>query len=139
MTRWILGAALVLTVLGVAPRAHALYCQGRIVRTGWSPARVRQLCGDPASITPSVVERSRTVHQRVANGVVVSDTITVRVQIETWVYDFGPRRFMQELIFEDGRLARIDALGYGTPGGREARVQARRDRRLCGMVRVRRR
>ena len=35
------------------------------------------------------------------------------VRMETWVYDFGPNRFMKELQFVDGHLKRIDSLGRG--------------------------
>ena len=35
------------------------------------------------------------------------------VQIEEWVYNFGPQRFMQLLRFEDGRLKQIQDLASG--------------------------
>ena len=39
---------------------------------------------------------------------------TVQVVIEEWVYNFGSTRFMQLLIFEDGKLREVKDLGYGS-------------------------
>ena len=33
---------------------------------------------------------------------------TVEVPIEEWIYDFGPRRFLQHLLFEQGRLVHVE-------------------------------
>jgi hypothetical protein len=33
----------------------------------------------------------------------------VEVAIEEWVYDFGTRRFLQHLTFEQGRLVRVES------------------------------
>lgn len=96
--------------------AQALHCQGRIVSTGDSPARVRSLCGEPTDIAQRTESRSRTVVRRGPGGSVISDSIAVSVLVEQWTYDFGPSRFVRVLVFEDGRLIRIDTLGYGTPG-----------------------
>jgi hypothetical protein len=98
---------------GFEAGAEAFYCQNRLVIVGDAQARVRSLCGDPASISERVVSRTQRVYVRV-NGAVVADEITVSEVIEFWVYDFGPRRFMQELQFSSGRLRSIEALGYGT-------------------------
>lgn len=35
------------------------------------------------------------------------------VVVEEWIYNFGPRQFMQSLIFENGILTEIRRLGYG--------------------------
>ncbi len=119
-------AALVLALgaLG-ASSARAMSCQNRLVTVGDAPARVRALCGEPASLTARVEQRSVTVHRRAASGVIVSETISVTVTVERWVYDFGPQRFMRELVFEDGRLLAIHTLGYGTVASREARAPLR--------------
>jgi hypothetical protein len=37
----------------------------------------------------------------------------VFVQVEEWVYNFGPTQFMQLLVFEEGRLVKIQNLDYG--------------------------
>lgn len=114
---------LALGALG-ASSARAMSCQNRLVRVGDAPARVRSLCGEPADVTTRVEQRSVTVHRRAASGVIVSETISVAVTVERWVYDFGPQRLMRELLFEDGRLQTIQTLGYGT-ATREARAPLR--------------
>jgi len=35
------------------------------------------------------------------------------VRVEVWIYDFGPQAFSRRLEFEDGKLRRIIAGGYG--------------------------
>jgi hypothetical protein len=37
----------------------------------------------------------------------------VPVNVEEWLYNFGPQYFMQLLRFENGRLVEIRNLGYG--------------------------
>ena len=39
--------------------------------------------------------------------------LTQEVIITEYVYNFGPRKFMQRLIFEGGVLERIETIGYG--------------------------
>ncbi len=120
MNRPLLATLVVLLCALGASRAEALSCQNRLVDLGDPAARVRSLCGDPADVSTRVEQRSVTVHRRAPNGIVVSDTVSVAVTVERWLYDFGPQRFMQELTFEDGRLRRVEALGYGTDQGRSA-------------------
>lgn len=121
MTRSIAAAALCAATLLTGSTAYAMRCDNRLVVDGDAPARVRSLCGDPADATHRVVSRSVTVHRRLSNGTIVSESVMVSVEVEVWVYDFGPRRLMRELTFEDGRLVRIRTLGYGTArGGRES-------------------
>ncbi|WP_082048073.1 DUF2845 domain-containing protein [Geoalkalibacter ferrihydriticus] len=33
--------------------------------------------------------------------------------VDEWTYNFGPRRFLLHLIFENGRLRQIETGGYG--------------------------
>jgi hypothetical protein len=37
----------------------------------------------------------------------------IEVTVEEWVYDFGPRRFMQYLTFEGGQLVAVRSGSYG--------------------------
>jgi hypothetical protein len=37
----------------------------------------------------------------------------IEVRVETWVYNFGPDRLMQKLDVEDGRVTKMETLGYG--------------------------
>ena len=96
-----------------AADARALSCQRRIVTRGDSVAKVVHLCGEPASRVDRNVMRSQTIAQRDVAGAVVYSTISVSVNVSTWVYDFGPLRLMQELTFEDGTLVNLRTLGHG--------------------------
>ncbi len=120
MIRIVAIAAFAFASLALGSEAEALSCQRRIVSHGDVMSQVQALCGDPASRTSRLAEQSRSVFQPGPGGAVIANTITVTTLVETWVYDFGPRRLMQELVFEDGRLRRIRTLSYGTPNGREA-------------------
>jgi len=103
-----------------ATTAHAMQCGNRLVRQGDASPRVREVCGEPTEIRVRVVERSRTIHRQLPDGSVISDTITVAVELEDWVYDFGPQRFVRVVTFESGQVVDIRTLGYGTPNGRPA-------------------
>lgn len=41
------------------------------------------------------------------------ERLVVEVRIEEWLYDLGPGRLLRRLVFEDGRLTRIETLGRG--------------------------
>lgn len=38
---------------------------------------------------------------------------SVLVEIETWTFDFGPQRFTQRVILEDGKVVQVERGGYG--------------------------
>jgi hypothetical protein len=107
---------IVASVSALASPASALYCNRRIVGTGDAPSYVRALCGEPASATMRIESRSQLVYGRGPSAGVAA-VITSHVQVDTWIYDFGPNRFMIELVFEDGVLGSERTLGYGTVNG----------------------
>lgn len=113
MNRILVALAFVITCLAWESSAQAMTCNNRLVAVGDAMARVRALCGEPDSVSERVVHRTRAVHRRV-NGGIITDRISVAVTLVSWVYDFGPTRFMRELVFEENRLRTIDTLGYGT-------------------------
>jgi len=114
-----LNLLLALGTLSLAASAHAdgsLRCKTRLISPGAAAYEVRSVCGTPDD-TQSRTE-SRTVRRAVsvpcATGVcsaVVDDTVTVNV--EEWIYDFGPQRFIQYLTFESGKLINIRSGNYG--------------------------
>jgi hypothetical protein len=124
MSRYLLAAVALTFTLAHDPSAHAFWCGNRTVQIGDPQIEVRSLCGEPAGVSERVVTRTVGVQQRVTRGIVVQDAVTVTVVVEIWLYDFGPRRFMQELAFEGGRVIAMEALGYGTARGREASLRA---------------
>jgi len=105
--------------VAVAASAHAdgsLRCKTRLISPGAAAYEVRSVCGTPDD-TQSRTE-SRTIRRAVsvpcATGycsAMVDETVTVNV--EEWIYDFGPQRFIQFLTFESGKLINVRSGGYG--------------------------
>jgi hypothetical protein len=108
-----LAAGVLVATLALPSSASALSCNQRIVGTGDTEAYVKSLCGEPAQVSTRTETRTVYGGHRVVDGVVVGSSRSVTVQITVWVYDFGPRRLMQELIFEEGVLRNVRTLGYG--------------------------
>ena len=105
------------TSLGLASPAHAFWCRGRLVLEGDRMPEVRANCGEPASEISRMEES--TIYsggaRRARDGSWYGGSSrTVTTQVDIWVYDFGPTRFMEELRFEDGVLRRLTRLGRGT-------------------------
>lgn len=89
-------------------------CQRRVVSRGDSQARVLQYCGTPETKTERVIQNSSSLLVPIAGGGFAVQAQTVSVLQERWVYNFGPRRLMRELTFQDGIIIRIRTLGYGS-------------------------
>ena len=77
----------------------SLRCEGGVVRLGDQQAVVLQVCGPPAS--SAIRSQERVFTNRIGIGV---ERI---VDVETWIYDRGPGRFMQILDFAGGVLVSI--------------------------------
>ena len=45
----------------------------------------------------------------------IADRAYEEVVVEEWTYNFGPRRLMRQVIFENGFVRSIKQLGYGYP------------------------
>jgi hypothetical protein len=118
-----------LTCLLASPAALALRCGSDVIDEGMRKVEVENKCGPPASkdsrIEYRTVRKQRSIredyngyndlyelrHRRDRHS--EEEVETVQVVIEEWVYNFGATRFMQLLIFEDGRLKEIKDMGYG--------------------------
>jgi Protein of unknown function (DUF2845) len=98
-----------LVCLSTVP-AWALRCGNRLVSLGEPQTAILYKCGEPDTTERRVTYRA--LSDKDSFGVVRS-LVYIPVVIEVWVYNFGPRRFMQEFSFEDGRLIYIQSLGYG--------------------------
>ena len=123
-------AALVTAALVVASTrpssagTDGMRCGQRLVTTGDSTYQVRSLCGEPAATDRRVEQR---VERRRVRGPCFKDqegklrcerdeAVAIDVVIDDWTYDFGPRRFVHYLTFENGKLVRVATGGYGTVG-----------------------
>lgn len=110
----LLFAILVLTVLlpvSLEAADESLYCERQIVRKGDPIWRVSRKCPEPFWRESYERAGARDRHGHPVHF----------QRFEIWTLNFGQRRLMRRLVFVDGRLSRIDALGYGVdypPGSR---------------------
>ena len=98
--------------------SSGLRCDNQLVQEGDSQYEVKSLCGAPDDVQQRTESRrvQRAVQRPCAHGagscVVVVDDY-VEVVVDEWVYDFGPRRFLQYLTFEGGQLVAVRSGPYG--------------------------
>lgn len=97
------------TLYAAQANADGLRCGSRLVLTGDTRASVRNKCGDPADVTHStrVKRPSFVFHGRLYHG---EEAV---VDVENWIYNFGPNRFMQRVRFVDGIVEDVESLDYG--------------------------
>lgn len=93
--------------------ADSMRCGTRLVTDGDTAGKLRSLCGEPASISRTTRLRAPLVW---INGRALRTGFgPVEVPVETWEYNFGPRRLVLRVRIEDGLVVDIDTLGYGYP------------------------
>ena len=100
--------------------ADALRCGTKLVYVGDSPYTVKSTCGEPDDTQHRTETRKieRRVSEPCANNsrdTTCSTTVedSYSIEVDEWTYDFGSTRFIEVLHFEDGKLVRIAAGGYG--------------------------
>lgn len=89
------------------PRAR---CAEPAFHEGESTYEVLARCGEPAFRDAREEVRARAVGDPHAGIVAVESASTL---VEVWTYDFGPGSFVRYLVFEDGRLLRVDTGSHG--------------------------
>jgi hypothetical protein len=98
--------ALLVVLIAMVPglgTAQSVVCAGKVINEGVTKAEVAAACGPPTQVGKDAREP--------AVGEVAppaSDDAT-----EVWTYNFGPRKLMQRIWFEDGRVKLVESLGYG--------------------------
>ena len=97
--------------------AQAMYCGTRLVREGQSKYTVLEMCGQPAYTDTHIEYRPVAgnygpLPPYPAQGV-YPQPIILPVEIDEWVYNFGPTQLMPSLLFENGQVVKIRLLGYG--------------------------
>lgn len=108
------GALGALLLVSFAPDAHAMRCGNRLISTGDPAARLLAECGEPVQVSYATAVRRVPLVQRPGERILYRGGIEYReVAIETWVYNFGPSRFMREVRIEDGKVEAIRRLGRG--------------------------
>lgn len=104
MNSWRVLLLLVL-IGGFTPAAHALRCGSRLVISGDQDFQVRDRCGQPYWI-----ERYTSLDIHGAGGPL---ELQNEVSYEVWYYNFGPQRFITQMLFRDGHLLQETPLSYG--------------------------
>lgn len=105
--RWPAALLFLLLTFAAMP-AHALRCGNLLVLEGEYVYSVLQKCGPPQYRDDRVEYRGLRL-----KGRGLEQEQVVPVNVEEWLYNFGPQYFMQLLRFENGRLVEIRNLGYG--------------------------
>lgn len=109
-------------ILLIADPALALRCGSKLVTTGAPQGKVLKYCGEPESVQVRSIYRAglprRQLRRHVGNTraepeLLYSDRAYVEVIVEEWTYNFGPRRFMRIVRFENGLVTSIRQVGYG--------------------------
>jgi hypothetical protein len=97
-----------------AAAADSLRCARGVVSEGDARIDLLGKCG-----TPDLRERRlvqgwgvATTGRMGADGRIIAGR-TTDVVVEEWTYDFGPSMFSYLVTLENGRIVRIDRLGYG--------------------------
>lgn len=94
--------------------AYALRCSGRIVSIGDTKSQVINKCGDPDHIESWEEERiKKDRYYSYDNDRSYEDyrepfLVKEYVRIEEWTYNRGPTTFIRYLLFENGRLKKIN-------------------------------
>ncbi|QDE86709.1 DUF2845 domain-containing protein [Myxococcus xanthus] len=112
-----LGLAVVLSMAGVpvAAEAASLRCGQALVADGALKTEVLAKCGEPAAKNfRTVTDSAGSVTPDRNTGGVTTERRSVTREYEEWTYNFGPRRFMQVVTFENGRLIDVQSAGYGS-------------------------
>jgi hypothetical protein len=108
MNKWLMVA--VVACVPALAMAQSLRCDRKIISQGASRAEVTAFCGDPVQVD------QKSVYYPISSVTHRANSITgpaVEIQVEVWIYNFGPNKLMQRIQFEDGVVVRIESLGYG--------------------------
>jgi hypothetical protein len=93
--------------------AATLRCGTELVSDNATKAEVLLKCGEPMSRETRTEYDSATHTVPDGAGGYVEATNTAKKEIEEWLYNFGPYRLMQTVVFENGRLKEVRSGAYG--------------------------
>ncbi len=118
-------------VLVSSSSAAALRCGSRLITKGAYKPEVLHKCGEPDFVEDFLLYNTFILNPHTHRRKIHNHRVPLRgthreyeipaghkllatpVQAEGWTYNFGPRRFMQRLLFVNGKLREIKTLGYG--------------------------
>lgn len=111
-------AAMLLTADALA---ESIRCGQKLATRGDSLYQVRAVCGEPDATDRRI--EVRKIRRHVSGPCFKGDDgrtrcghvqeQAVEVVIDEWTYDFGKRRFLHYVTFEDGRLVHVRTGSYG--------------------------
>ena len=109
---------LLILILGLAEPAMALRCGSKLVRDGDHKSKVLKYCGEPTGVQTRTIYRGgvpRSIHRspRHTDSLLVTRHAVVEIIVEEWTYNFGPRRLMRMVRFENGFVTEVTQLTYG--------------------------
>lgn len=111
-----LSVVLCLFLLASQP-AHAFRCGNKLVKEGMSEREVIALCGEPAERKDLGFRQVPYVDQNFGGGLLgrpsVDGYYVEDIRVTQLVFNFGPRKLMQRLRFENSVLVDIESIGYG--------------------------
>jgi hypothetical protein len=88
----------------LAEDRDTLRCNGAVISIGSTAGEVLNWCGEPASgsqrevVTINGNRRYRTI---------------ITNEVEDWIFNFGSNQFQYLITLKNGRVKRIQSLGYG--------------------------
>jgi hypothetical protein len=82
-----------------------LDCSGGLVSLGDFATDVLNKCGQPAY--------SMQREQKLVDGDIFGYGVITSYIIDDWTFNFGPSRFQYRLLLRNGKLWRIESMGYG--------------------------
>jgi hypothetical protein len=114
--------SLLLVLMLAASPAHAFRCKSKLVVDGMHEQQVIAACGQPTTLRHlgyALQAYNFGFRSHYPGGISTErsypgyGSLHQQVILTEYVYNFGPRKFMQRLIFEGGVLVTIESIGYG--------------------------
>jgi hypothetical protein len=111
----------IVMLLLISQQALAFRCGNKLVKDGIEEYKVLQICGEPASVRHlgyavrpyDIGSRRQALPGLSVDRYPAYGHFSHEVLITEYIYNFGPRKFMQRLMFEGGILVTIEPIGYG--------------------------
>jgi len=102
-----------LAALALNGPAWGMRCGSNLVVEGDTKYQVYQRCGNPDFQDTRTIYRSVRIRGSGLGEPGLDVFETIPVQLDEWTYNFGPERFVEQVIFENGRVINIRPLDYG--------------------------
>ena len=104
---FVLSALLVIAVQlsALADTPDTLTCNGGIISLGDFASDVVRKCGQPTY----TIQREQKVVDEDSSG----NRLVTTFVIDDWTFNFGPTQFQYRLLLRNGKVWRIEGMGYG--------------------------